>query len=586
MSSPNGQSTVYTYQDSTTTGEPRLSEIKNLNSSSAVISKFDYGYDAQGQITSWTQQTDTNDPQNWALLYDNEGKLLNANVTDTVTNAVLNQYAYTYDAAGNRTSEQINGNIVSSSYNNLNQLTGQSAGGNMVFSGSLNKQGTVTVGGNPAVMTDSNTEFRGTTTVNQGTNNVPIVSSNLNGYAVTNNFQVVVPPTSGSYTYDLNGNLTNDGSNTYSWDAKNELVKITYTGGAYTAFTYNGLGQRVEIQEYNSFGTLTSTKQYVGGEERNASNQVTKRYFGQGEQLISGSTATNYFYTFDHLGSIREMIASDGSTIAARYSYDPFGRSTYVSGSVTSDFQFTGYYYHAASGLYLSATRAYNPNLGRFLQRDPSGEGSGLNLYAYAGDNPVCNVDPSGLNPVTDSDLNNEMSSMFSKINGNNLEGVPVSQMTWSQYQSFMLQSVTTNAYGGENAEADTSYHNSPSTYTYTGTQYPGLSGLTLTGHELNYMGVGAAMAGRGYSATFTEAVTIAYDVRNGEGYPSAGTMAATMAGYDAYQEEQEMVNQAEDLQNLLNNTPGGGSAPWGTGFGTCIDDATVNGAGPSPWSY
>ena len=306
---PNGQSTIYTYEDSTTTNEPRLSEIKNLNASSAVISKFDYGYDAQGQITSETQQTDTNDPQNWAMLYDNEGKLQNVNVTDTVTSAVLHQYAYTYDPAGNRTREQIDGDIVSSSYNNLNQLTGQSAGGNMVFSGTLNKAGTVSIGGSPAVMTDSDTEFRGTASVTgtdtePTTNNVPIVATNVNGYAVTNNIQVVVPPTSGSYTYDANGNLTYDGSSTYSWDAKNELVKITYASGIIPVFTYNGAGARVMIQEYNSSATLTSTKQYVAGEERDGSNNVTKRYFSQGEQRISGSTATNYFYTRDHLGSI------------------------------------------------------------------------------------------------------------------------------------------------------------------------------------------------------------------------------------------------------------------------------------------
>ena len=42
--------------------------------------------------------------QNWANQYDNEGKLTNVNVTDTMTHAVQHQYAYGYDAAGNRTS--------------------------------------------------------------------------------------------------------------------------------------------------------------------------------------------------------------------------------------------------------------------------------------------------------------------------------------------------------------------------------------------------------------------------------------------------------------------------------------------------
>ena len=54
-------------------------------------------------------------------------------------------------------------------------------------------------------------------------------------------------------------------------------------------------------------------------EERDASGiNVTKRFFAQGEQIAGA----NYYYTRDHLGSIREMTDSTG-TIQARYDYDP-----------------------------------------------------------------------------------------------------------------------------------------------------------------------------------------------------------------------------------------------------------------------
>ncbi len=100
----------------------------------------------------------------------------------------------------------------------------------------------------------------------------------------TNQYQVIAPPSSSSYSYDNNGNLLSDGIHNYNWDAKNELVSIIYNygtnAGNHTEFTYNGLGQRVQIVERIGTtvgsGSITSTKQYVcvgGGiaEERNAS---------------------------------------------------------------------------------------------------------------------------------------------------------------------------------------------------------------------------------------------------------------------------------------------------------------------------
>ena len=53
---------------------------------------------------------------------------------------------------------------------------------------------------------------------------------------------------------------------------------------------------------------------------------------------------------------------------------------------------------NADSGLYLTQYRAYNPAIGRWLSRDPLGEGSDPegNLYAYVGGNPLSYVDPNG----------------------------------------------------------------------------------------------------------------------------------------------------------------------------------------------
>jgi len=112
---------------------------------------------------------------------------------------------------------------------------------------------------------------------------------------------------------DANSNLTGDGEKTYEWDAVNRLVAINYAvTNKRTELAYNGLSQRVKIVEKDN-GAVTSTRQLVWCrlercEERDASNTVTKRFYAQGERI----NGTNYYYTKDHLGSIRELTDRSG----------------------------------------------------------------------------------------------------------------------------------------------------------------------------------------------------------------------------------------------------------------------------------
>jgi RHS repeat-associated protein len=127
-------------------------------------------------------------------------------------------------------------------------------------------------------------------------------------------------------------------------------------------------------------------------EFRDANDAVTLFAYPQGQY----SGGTRYYYTRDHLGSIREMGKSDG-TIVARYDYDPWGRSTTVINTTLPDFNFTGLYRHSASGLIMAERRFYDPDLGRWISRDPIGENGGVNLYAYTSNDPVDGVDTLGL---------------------------------------------------------------------------------------------------------------------------------------------------------------------------------------------
>jgi len=89
-----------------------------------------------------------------------------------------------------------------------------------------------------------------------------------------------------------------------------------------------------------------------------------------------------------------------GGTVVARYDYDPYGRSTTVLGTTPTDFNFTGLYRHSKSNLDLAVYRAYDSDLGRWLNRDPLDDAEmreGPNLYVYVRNNVINHRDPSGL---------------------------------------------------------------------------------------------------------------------------------------------------------------------------------------------
>jgi RHS repeat-associated protein len=139
-------------------------------------------------------------------------------------------------------------------------------------------------------------------------------------------------------------------------------------------------------------------------EERDATGgTVTKRFFAEGEQLIA-SDAANYYYTRDHLGSIREVTSSLGSLVA-RYDYDVWGKAVVLSGNMTVDFGYTGHYFHQPSGLNLAMYRVYSSTMARWTSRDPINDAEmlpeGPNMYAYVANQPTRLEDALGLQAAT-----------------------------------------------------------------------------------------------------------------------------------------------------------------------------------------
>ena len=86
------------------------------------------------------------------------------------------------------------------------------------------------------------------------------------------------------------------------------------------------------------------------------------------------------------------MVDSSGS-VKNSYYYDPYGNSLNKSETVSNPWQYASGYYDATTGLYKFGTRYYDPQLGRWTQKDPK---PSANPYLYTNDDPINEVDPSG----------------------------------------------------------------------------------------------------------------------------------------------------------------------------------------------
>ena len=126
-----------------------------------------------------------------------------------------------------------------------------------------------------------------------------------------------------------------------------------------------------------------------------------------GRFWVTGASAQSLALLTDHQGTTLAALNPNG-TQAAGYLYKPlsaFGASdnptASPSGSVAaSSTGFTGASTpNATGGMVYLRNRWYDPATGRFLTQDPLGLAGGVNLYAYAGNDPISFSDPFGLCP-------------------------------------------------------------------------------------------------------------------------------------------------------------------------------------------
>ncbi len=171
------------------------------------------------------------------------------------------------------------------------------------------------------------------------------------------------------------------------------------TGSARTYFFYS---RGVPVFETDSLGTVNAVNTF-------GVNGLASR------RTASGSV----FYLFNQHGDTAQRLNALGGVISA-HAQDAYGSN---ASTVITDDPYDGYGAQWGyrtdheTGLMLLGHRYYDPAHGRFLNRDPAGHGSGLNLYRYCGNDPVNQLDPSGFDPSLGAEWANTMDESAADAN-------------------------------------------------------------------------------------------------------------------------------------------------------------------------
>jgi len=372
---PNGTVLSYGYDN-----------VGNLTSYSDAGGTVSYGYNQVNLLTSLTEPSGAQSSYG----YDNA----NRRISMTLPSSTGITVSYGYDKAGHTTSiKAVKGSTTllsltysythslktgttysdntsltynfTYSYDVLNRLTGAAG------SGSTSSSYLYDGAGNRTSATS-----HGVTTTYSYNSADELVSSLVNGTTTT-------------YSYDGNGNQLTGAGRTFSINNRNQTTGIS-SGSSSDSYIYSGADQtnRVRLNRINDVYSALGLS--VDGAGSSSPTYYTRTNAGQ--LVNERTTAGTYYYLMDDLGSVLKVVDSSGN-VKNSYYYDPYGNSLNKSETVSNPWQFASGYLDANTGLYKFGTRYYDPQLGRWTQKDPK---PSANPYVYANNVPNMATDPSG----------------------------------------------------------------------------------------------------------------------------------------------------------------------------------------------
>ncbi|MCI0463316.1 MAG: hypothetical protein L0Z62_40735, partial [Gemmataceae bacterium] len=324
------------------------------------------------------------------------------------------RFQYGHDRDGNRLyrdnlinndfDELYHANGASGGYDNLNQLVAFRRGP-LSDSNSDNVPDTVT------------TASRSQSWTLDATGNWDSLTSDGTPQSRTHNRQNQVTGVgSSSLTFDGNGNLkTDEAGQQYVYDAWNRLVQVKDSGNTVLAsYKYDGLGRRIVETVGGTTRDLYYSAAWQVLEER-VSGQAQVQYVWSPvyvDALIlrdrdtdgNGSLDERLYVQQDANYNVTALVNTSGQVVE-RFIEDAYGKVTVLApdwstrSSSNYDWRYLhqGGRYEWVTGLYHVRRRDYDPDLGRWLQRDPLGLAPDINPYRYVGNGPTNATDPTGL---------------------------------------------------------------------------------------------------------------------------------------------------------------------------------------------